>query len=115
MLDLGSLPDGETLIAAPPPPRQTMLFSPPMPKAVVALARRYARRPTFVHAEPEGEQATVPATRQLFFQVHPLNRFQVLCRILDAPNRDRVAVFRRTKRGVERTIKGLVEDRKSVV
>jgi superfamily II DNA/RNA helicase len=87
-----------------------MLFSATMPKAVVALARRYARRPTFVHAEPEGEQATVPATRQLFFQVHPLNRFQVLCRILDAPDRDRVAVFRRTKRGVDRTIKGLVDE-----
>jgi superfamily II DNA/RNA helicase len=41
--------------------------------------------------------------------VHPLNRFQVLCRILDIPARDRVAVFRRTKRGVERTIKGLVD------
>jgi superfamily II DNA/RNA helicase len=42
--------------------------------------------------------------------VHPLNRFQVLCRILDAPGRDRVAVFRRTKRGVERTIKGLLDE-----
>ena len=34
----------------------------------------------------------------------------MLCRILDAPDRDRVAVFRRTKRGVDRTIKGLVEE-----
>ena len=110
MLDLGFLPDVERIIAATPDHRQTMLFSATVPKAVVALARRYARRPTFVHAEPEGEQATVPATRQLFFQVHPLNRFQVLCRILDAPDRDRVAVFRRTKRGVDRTIKGLVDE-----
>jgi len=110
MLDLGFLPDVETIIAATPDHRQTMLFSATMPKAVVALARRYAKRPTFVHAEPEDAQATVPATRQLFFQVHPLNRFQVLCRILDAPDRDRVAVFRRTKRGVDRTIKGLVDE-----
>jgi superfamily II DNA/RNA helicase len=110
MLDLGFLPDVEAIIAATPSHRQTMLFSATMPKAVVALARRYARQPTFVHAEPEGEQATVPATRQLFFRVHPLNRFQVLCRILDAPGRDRVAVFRRTKRGVERTIKGLLDE-----
>jgi superfamily II DNA/RNA helicase len=110
MLDLGFLPDVETIIAATPDHRQTMLFSATMPKAVVALARRYAKQPTFVHAEPEDAQATVPATRQLFFQVHPLNRFQVLCRILDAPDRDRVAVFRRTKRGVDRTIKGLLEE-----
>jgi superfamily II DNA/RNA helicase len=110
MLDLGFLPDVETIIAATPDHRQTMLFSATMPKAVVALARRYAKRPTFVHAEPEDAQATVPATRQLFFQVHPLNRFQVLCRVLDASDRDRVAVFRRTKRGVDRTIKGLLEE-----
>jgi superfamily II DNA/RNA helicase len=109
MLDLGFLPDVESIIAATPEHRQTMLFSATMPKAVVALARRYSKQPTFVHAEPEGERATVPATEQHFFKVHPLNRFEVLCRLLDAPDRDRVAVFRRTKRGVERTIQGLVE------
>jgi len=108
MLDLGFLPDVEAIIRATPDHRQTMLFSATMPKAVVALARRYSKQPTFVHAE-HGQQATVPATKQYFFQVHPLNRFQVLCRILDAPARDRVAVFRRTKRGVDRTIKGLLE------
>jgi superfamily II DNA/RNA helicase len=75
---------------------------------VVALARRYAKRPTFLHAEA-GQDATVPATKQYFFKVHPLDRFQVLCRLLDVPARDRVAVFRRTKRGVDRTIKGLLD------
>ena len=109
MLDLGFLPDVESIITATPEHRQTMLFSATMPKAVVALARRYSKQPTFVHAEPEGEQSTVPATEQHFLQVHPLNRFEVLCRLLDVPGRDRVAVFRRTKRGVERTIQGLVE------
>ncbi|HEX9343798.1 MAG TPA: DEAD/DEAH box helicase, partial [Actinomycetota bacterium] len=108
MLDLGFLPDVETIIEATPQHRQTMLFSATMPKEVVALARRYAKQPTFVHAEP-GALATVPATRQYFFQVHPLNRFEVLCRLIDSPHRDRVAVFRRTKRGVERTIQGLKE------
>ena len=108
MLDLGFLPDVEAIIEATPRQRQTMLFSATMPNEVVALARRYAKQPTFVHAEA-GELATVPATRQYFFQVHPLNRFEVLCRLLDSPQRDRVAVFRRTKRGVERTIQGLKE------
>ena len=109
MLDLGFLPDVESIIEATPGHRQTMLFSATVPKEVVALARRYSKQPTFVHGEAEGDRTTVPATKQYFFQVHPLNRFEVLCRLLDAPNRDRVAVFRRTKRGVERTIQGLVE------
>ncbi len=108
LLDLGFLPDVEAIVAATPPHRQTMLFSATVPKEIVLLARRYARQPTFVHVQDE-LGATVPATRQYFFSVHPLNRFQVLCRILDTPHRERVAVFRRTKRGVERTIKGLVE------
>jgi superfamily II DNA/RNA helicase len=109
MLDLGFLPDVEAIIEATPAHRQTMLFSATMPKAVVALARRYSKQPTFVHGEAEGDRTTVPATKQYFLQVHPLNRFEVLCRLLDASDRDRVAVFRRTKRGVERTIQGLVE------
>ncbi len=109
MLDLGFLPDVEAIIRATPEHRQTMLFSATVPKAVVALARRYSRQPTFVHTEPDGRPATVPATRQHFLKVHPLNRFEVLCRLLDAQDRDRVAVFRRTKRGVERTIQGLLE------
>jgi superfamily II DNA/RNA helicase len=109
MLDLGFLPDVEAIIEATPTHRQTMLFSATMPKAVVALARRYSKQPTFVHGEAEGDRTTVPATKQHFFRVHPLNRFEVLCRLLDARDRDRVAVFRRTKRGVERTIQGLVE------
>jgi superfamily II DNA/RNA helicase len=108
MLDLGFLPDVEAIIRATPEHRQTMLFSATMPAAVVALARRYAKRPTFLHAEA-GQEATVPATKQYFLGVHPMDRFQVLCRLLDAPARDRVAVFRRTKRGVDRTIKGLLE------
>ncbi len=108
MLDLGFLPDVETILRATPDSRQTMLLSATMPKEVIGLARRYMRQPTFVHAESD-EQQTVPETKQHFFQVHPLNRFEVLTRILDTPNRERVAVFRRTKRGVERTILGLKE------
>jgi superfamily II DNA/RNA helicase len=108
MLDLGFLPDVETVLNHTPSERQTMLFSATMPKAVIALARRYMRQPTFVHAEPE-EPDLVPATKQHFFQVHPLDRFEVLCRLLDTPARERVAVFRRTKRGVDRTIEGLRE------
>jgi superfamily II DNA/RNA helicase len=108
MLDLGFLPDVEAILRATPEHRQSMLFSATMPKEVIGLARRYMRQPTFVHAEAD-EELLVPATKQYFFQVHPLNRFEVLTRILDIPGRERVAVFRRTKRGVDRTIAGLRE------
>ena len=38
MLDLGFLPDVETLMSLTPASRQTMLFSATMPGAIVALA-----------------------------------------------------------------------------
>jgi superfamily II DNA/RNA helicase len=109
MLDLGFLPDVEQILKATPAHRQTMLFSATMPTEVVNLARRYMRQPTFVRAQSDNDSQLVPATEQHFFQVHPLDRFQVLCRVLDTPKRERVAVFRRTKRGVDRTISGLKE------
>jgi superfamily II DNA/RNA helicase len=109
MLDLGFLPDVEQILNATPSHRQTMLFSATMPTEVVGLARRYMRQPTFVRAQTDDASPLVPATEQYFFQVHPLDRFQVLCRMLDTPKRERVAVFRRTKRGVDRTISGLKE------
>jgi len=109
MLDLGFLPDVEQILNATPGHRQTMLFSATMPTEVVGLARRYMRQPTFVRAQTDDASPLVPATEQYFFQVHPLDRFQVLCRMLDTPKRERVAVFRRTKRGVDRTISGLKE------
>jgi superfamily II DNA/RNA helicase len=108
MLDLGFLPDVEAILRATPDSRQSMLFSATMPKEVIGLARRYMRQPTFVHAESD-QELLVPLTKQYFFQVHPLNRFQVLTRLLDIPGRERAAIFRRTKRGVDRTIAGLRE------
>src|SRR5699024_1598483 len=60
MLDLGFLPDVETLLAATPASRHTMLFSATMPGAVVALARRYMTRPTHIRAQdPNDDGATV--------------------------------------------------------
>ncbi|MBW3602548.1 MAG: DEAD/DEAH box helicase, partial [Actinobacteria bacterium] len=65
MLDLGFLPDVERLVEATATERQTMLFSATMPPAIVSLARRYMRKPTFMRAEVE-ESRIAPETRQYF-------------------------------------------------
>ncbi|MBA2730176.1 MAG: DEAD/DEAH box helicase, partial [Euzebyaceae bacterium] len=69
MLDLGFLPDVEQLIQATAEQRQTMLFSATMPSAVVALARRYMSKPTFLRADVE-EVRIGPDTVQHFFSCH---------------------------------------------
>ena len=57
MLDLGFLPDVETLLSRTPASRHTMLFSATMPGAVVAMARRYMTRPTHIRAQDPDDTA----------------------------------------------------------
>ena len=99
MLDLGFLPDVEQLIQACAPQRQTLLFSATMPSAVVALARRYMTKPTFLRADSDQGQAGVgPDTVQHFFSCHRMDKPAVLARILQTPTRGSCIVFTRTKR-----------------
>ena len=97
MLDLGFLPDVEQLIAATKSQRQTLLFSATMPGEVVALARRYMDKPTFLRADVE-EMRIAPQTRQYLFSCHRMDKPAVLARILQAPDRGLALVFCRTKR-----------------
>ncbi|MPZ71834.1 MAG: DEAD/DEAH box helicase [Nitriliruptorales bacterium] len=97
MLDLGFLPDVEQLIQATAEQRQTLLFSATMPSAVVALARRYMNKPTFMRADVE-EVRIGPDTVQHFFSCHRMDKPAVLARILQSPERGLCVVFSRTKR-----------------
>ena len=97
MLDLGFLPDVEQLIQATADGRQTLLFSATMPSAVVALARRYMHKPTFLRADVE-EVHVAPKTKQYFFSCHRMDKPAVLARVLTTPNRGLCVVFTRTKR-----------------
>jgi len=110
MLDLGFLPDVERLIARTPETRQTMLFSATMPGAIVALARTHMRHPMNIRAETGDAQQTVPATAQFIYQVHDLDKPELIARILQAENSGLTIVFTRTKRAAQRLAEDL-EDR----
>jgi superfamily II DNA/RNA helicase len=110
MLDLGFLPDVETLIAATAPARHTMLFSATMPGAVVALARRYMSRPTHIRAhDPHDEGVTLKAITQFVYRAHALDKIEVLARLLQAEGRGLTIVFARTKRTAARVADDLTE------
>ncbi len=109
MLDLGFLPDVERILAKTPELRQTMLFSATMPAAIVSLARRHLRHPVNIRAESAGEEMTVPATAQFVYQVHDLDKPEIVARILQAENRNRVMIFCRTKRAAQRLADDLAE------
>jgi len=109
MLDLGFLPDVERLLKATPETRQTMLFSATMPAAIVALARTHMRHPMNIRAESSYENATVPATAQFIYQVHDLDKPEIIGRVLQAEDADKIIVFTRTKRQAQRVADDLSE------
>lgn len=109
MLDLGFLPDVERILTLTPGGRQTMLFSATMPGEIVTLSRRYLDRPTHVRAEAGEENRTVPSTAQHVLRTHPMNKPEVLARILQASGRGRTMIFCRTKRNVDRLTDDLNE------
>ncbi len=99
MLDLGFLPDVETLMAATPANRQTLLFSATMPGPVVAMARRYMTKPTHIRAaDPDDEGITKKDIRQISYRAHNLDKAEVVSRILQSKGRGRTIIFTKTKR-----------------
>lgn len=109
MLDLGFLPDVESILKLTPTARQTMLFSATMPGEVVTLAKRHLYRPTHIRAEQHDEPAHVPTTDQHVFRVHHLDKVEVLARVLQARGRGLTIVFCRTRRACDQVTTTLTD------
>lgn len=111
MLDLGFLPDVETLLAAVPEVRQTMLFSATMPGPVVSMARRYMTKPTHIRAtDPDDDGSmTKKDIRQVVYRTHNLNKDEIVARILQANGRGRTVIFTKTKRTAAKLADELID------
>ena len=109
MLDLGFLPDVITLLSKTPETRQTMLFSATMPAAIVALARTHMRHPMNIRAESSYDTTMVPATAQFIYQAHDLDKPEIIGRVLQAEDAEKMIVFTRTKRQAQRVADDLAE------
>ena len=109
MLDLGFLPDVERLLSLTPETRQTMLFSATMPAAIVSLARTHMRHPMNIRAESSYDTSMVPATAQFIYQAHDLDKPEIIGRVLQAEDAEKIIVFTRTKRQAQRVADDLAE------
>ncbi|MEV0896471.1 DEAD/DEAH box helicase [Actinoplanes sp. NPDC049802] len=107
MLDLGFLEDVEKILAMIPEQRQTMLFSATMPDPIVALSRRFLRNPVTIHAGHTTESGPSPLTKQVVYRTHPLNKLEMVARILQARERSLTMIFTRTKRAADRVAEDL--------
>ncbi|HEX2770859.1 MAG TPA: DEAD/DEAH box helicase [Micromonosporaceae bacterium] len=107
MLDLGFLDDVEKILAMLPDDRQTMLFSATMPEPIVTLARRFLRHPVTIHAGHTGDTGPSPQTQQVVYRAHPMNKLEVVARILQVRGRALTMIFTRTKRAADRVAEDL--------
>ncbi|WP_433374172.1 DEAD/DEAH box helicase [Actinoplanes sp. CA-142083] len=107
MLDLGFLDDVEKILAMLPEQRQTMLFSATMPDPIVALSRRFLSHPVTIHAGHTAESGPSPLTKQVVYRTHPLNKLEMVARILQARGRGLTMIFCRTKRAADRVAEDL--------
>ncbi|KAB1632003.1 DEAD/DEAH box helicase [Pseudoclavibacter caeni] len=109
MLDLGFLPDVERIFAKLPERRQTMLFSATMPGAIVTLSRRFMSRPVHVQVVDPSEGRLQGNIDHFVYRTHPLDKDEVIGRILQAEGRGRTIIFTRTKRAAARLADELVD------
>jgi superfamily II DNA/RNA helicase len=107
MLDLGFLEDVEKILAMLPEQRQTMLFSATMPDPIVALSRRFLHHPVTIHAGHTTESGPSPLTTQVVYRTHPLNKLEMVARILQSRGRGLTMIFTRTKRAADRVAEDL--------
>lgn len=105
MLNMGFKEDIETILKDIPEDRQTLLFSATIPAPIQALARRFMKSPEVIRIE--ARQVTVPTLDQSYVEVEERQKFEVLCRLLDAQSPERTIIFGRTKRRVDELFEGL--------
>ncbi|MCJ7708639.1 MAG: DEAD/DEAH box helicase [Anaerolineales bacterium] len=98
MLDMGFLPDIDTIVRQLPEARQTLLFSATMPAAIQSLTYRYMRKPLRV----EVENARPPeALRQQVYPVPKHLKAALLTALLKEQAVESALVFTRTKQGAD--------------
>lgn len=109
MLDLGFLPDVERIFDKLPAERQTMLFSATMPGPVIGLSRRFMNHPVHIHVAEPDEGIVQANIKQFVYRAHPLDKPEIIARILQADGRGRTIIFTRTKRAASRLAEDLAE------
>ncbi len=100
MLNMGFIEDVETILAYAVQDRQTMLFSATMPSQIKELTRKFLK-PDAEHITVKKVSLTVDTVDQYYFEIRHKDRFESLCRILDATSHSSMLIFCNTKRNVD--------------
>jgi len=105
MLDLGFIHALKRIVKLLPRPRQTLLFSATMPRAIAGLAEDYLDDPVKVSVAPVA--TTAERIDQGVVFVSTDRKRDLLAAMLRNPDFARVLVFTRTKHGADRVVRHL--------
>jgi ATP-dependent RNA helicase DeaD len=101
MLDMGFAEDIETLLAATPEARQTVLFSATLPPRINGIAKRHLSKPVRLQIESKLEKGETPRVRQLAYLVQRGFKPAALSRVLDIESPSKALIFCRTRTDVD--------------
>ncbi|HEX5564492.1 MAG TPA: DEAD/DEAH box helicase [Sporosarcina sp.] len=99
MLNMGFIEDINTILAAVPAERQTLLFSATMPPAIRKIAETFMKEPEMVKIK--SKEMTVENIDQFFVKAQEREKFDVLSRLLNVHQPELAIIFGRTKRRVD--------------
>jgi superfamily II DNA/RNA helicase len=107
MLDMGFVEDMRFLMAQMPEDKQALLFSATIPDEIERLSRQFLNNPEKVSVKKKESSANV--NQDIIKVGDPAKKFEVLCDCLNKKEFSKVLVFGRTKYGVEKLSKALIQ------
>ncbi|MDO1448138.1 DEAD/DEAH box helicase [Rhodocytophaga aerolata] len=105
MLDMGFREDIESILEQMPDERQTIFFSATMSKPIMQLTKKYQDDPQLVKVVKN--ELTAQNIEQLFFEVKPRAKVEVMTRLIDLYNLQLMLVFCNTKLRVDEVVEEL--------
>ena len=109
MLDMGFWPDVRRIMSLVPEKRQNMLFSATLTSDIMRIAGPVLVNPARVEVAPAS--TTVEGVSQAIYPVAETQKTDLLVRLLEEENLDRVLVFTRTKHRADRICRHLEHNR----
>ncbi|WP_421830687.1 DEAD/DEAH box helicase [Larkinella sp.] len=105
MLDMGFRDDIESILEDMPEERQTILFSATMSKPIMTITQRFQKDPVLVKVVRN--ELTAQNIEQVFFEVKPKAKVEVMCRLIDMHNLNLLLVFCNQKKRVDEIVEDL--------
>ncbi|MFD2934624.1 DEAD/DEAH box helicase [Spirosoma flavum] len=105
MLDMGFREDIESILEEMPEERQTILFSATMSKPILQITQKFQKDPVLVKVVKK--ELTNTNIEQVYFEVKPKAKVEVMCRLIDMYDLKLLLVFCNTKRKVDEIVEDL--------